>query len=102
MTDGVLGMPPPNQHLECFQLMECEETVGAGKTLWPPSLALLKEVTASCERRPPRIWSEEKSILITRDGKHPTQQAWPSPPLLRSAHTLHRVLCALQSHFSGV
>ena len=57
----------------------------------------LKEVTASCERRPPRIWSE-KSILITRDGKHPTQQAWPSPPVAAfSSYSSPSPVCSAKS-----
>ena len=63
-----------------------------------PLLVSLKEVTASCERRLPCIWSEERSILITRDGKHPTQQAWPSPPVTAfSSYSSPNPVCSAKS-----
>ena len=86
-----------------FSAMERERTVGEGRLsgLLPLPISL-KEATTSCERRPPCTWIEDRRILITWDGKRPTQQARQMPQLLHSAHSLHLTMCALLNHFSRV
>ena len=93
--------PQASTLIYCFQLMECKETVGAGKTLWPPSLARLTEGGHSIMWEAPSLyleWGEEHPYHSRWKASHPTGLAKsPSYCIQLILFTETCVLCKVTS-----
>ena len=100
MTDGVSGMLPPSQHLDVLFSADgvwgnsrCREDSLASfpcPSHWRRSQHHVRGAfPVSRVGRGASLSLEMESILPSRPGQ--------VPQLLHSAHTLHRILCALQS-----